>query len=129
MLIGAYCARDRNITANAFDEARRRLHNFGFIGLTDNYNASVCLLSRMYGITPQRFMFGAHARPGSSHANKPLIGGGERVSRDYWKQIQPGDDPLDWQVWTLAKEIFHANLQRYGFWEMDYRKLEHGIQA
>ena len=58
MLIGAYCARDRNITVNAFDEAKRRLQNFGFVGLTDNYNASVCLLCRMYGVAPRPFMFG-----------------------------------------------------------------------
>ena len=29
----------------------------------------------------------------------------------------------------MVKLLFNARLQQYGFWEMEYRKLEHGIQA
>ena len=52
MLVGAYCARDRNLTQHAFEEAQRRLHNFAFVGLTDNFDASTCLFCRMYNIKP-----------------------------------------------------------------------------
>lgn len=52
MLVGAYCARDRNLTKHVFEEAQRRLHNFAFVGLTDNFDASACLFCRMYNITP-----------------------------------------------------------------------------
>ena len=81
MLIGAYCARDRNLTANAFEEAKRRLYNFAFVGLTDAFNASACLLCRMYGITPQPFMF-SHARSMETQKRHPLIGGGDRVPKE-----------------------------------------------
>ena len=47
----------------------------------------------------------------------------------YWSKILPSDDPLDWELYQTAKELFSARLQLYGFWEMQYRKLEHGIQA
>lgn len=75
MLIGAYCARDRNITVNAFDEAKRRLQNFGFVGLTDNYNASVCLLCRMYGVVPRPFMFGTDTNGIGFWKNLEIIDG------------------------------------------------------
>lgn len=54
------------------------------------------------------YIEGAHARPGASHAHKPLIGGGERVSKEYWKQIKPGDDPLDWQIWMMVSVMTHV---------------------
>eukprot|EP00041_Stephanoeca_diplocostata_P023968 m.599112 g.599112 ORF g.599112 m.599112 type:complete len:469 (+) comp22423_c0_seq35:254-1660(+) len=123
MLIGAYCARTRNITQHAFEEARRRLSTMGFVGLTDAFDASSCLFCRMFNVTPQPYMFGssAQARPGSDHKKHPLPGGGVRVSKDYWQRLSPSVDPLDWEIYTMAKSLFLARLQHYGLYDMDYR--------
>eukprot|EP00040_Diaphanoeca_grandis_P006728 m.38441 g.38441 ORF g.38441 m.38441 type:complete len:456 (+) comp17917_c0_seq1:220-1587(+) len=130
MLVGAYCARNRNLTQHAFSEARRRLINMAFVGLTDNFDASACLFCRMYNITPQRFMFGkrARARPMEDQVHRALPGGGERVGRDEWTTLLPSVDPLDFELWTIAQDIFMARLQEYGLYEIDYRMIEKGIK-
>eukprot|EP00038_Savillea_parva_P031995 m.92710 g.92710 ORF g.92710 m.92710 type:complete len:479 (-) comp9970_c0_seq2:479-1915(-) len=131
MLIGAYCARTRNITVHAFDEAIRRLQAMAFVGLTDAFDASACLFCRMFNVTPQPFMFGkrAHARPGQSHHSHQLPGGGQRVPTTYAEQLDPAVDPLDHVVYEMAKQLFMSRLQQYGLWDQDYRMLERGIQA
>lgn len=131
MLIGAYCARTRNVTVHAFEEAARRLESMAFVGLTDAFDASACLFCRMYGVTPQPFMFGkrAHARPGQTHRQHELPGGGTRVPPSYAAQLDPIVDPMDHVLYQLATQIFLARLQQYGLWEQDYRLLERGIQA
>lgn len=49
MLVGDDCSVPLNITRAIFEEAERRLHNMAFVGLTDAFNASVCLFHHMYG--------------------------------------------------------------------------------
>lgn len=131
MLIGAYCARTRNITVHAFEEASRRLESMAFVGLTDAFDASACLFSRMFNVTPQPYMFGkrAHARPGQDHHRHELPGGGTRVPSRYALTLDAAVDPMDQVLYQMAKQIFLARLQQYGLWEMDYRLLERGIQA
>ena len=57
-----------------------------------------------------------------------LPGGGERVAKEYWKQLSVSSDPLDWEIYTTARQIFMARLQQFGLYDMEYRKLERGIQ-
>ena len=42
-----------------------------------------------------------------------LPGGGERVAKEYWKQLSVSSDPLDWEIYTTARQIFMARLQQY----------------
>lgn len=100
-----------------------------FVGMTTNQNATACLFSRMFGLEPQPFMFGAQARPGRIHNRMPLPGGGERVPSNHWQTLKPSIDPLDWQIWMSATRIFFSRLQEYGLWTENYRELERGMQC
>lgn len=62
MLLGAACASHRRITKADKEEAYRRLSRMAFVGLTDAFNASVCLLFHMYEGDMREWMFGTHAR-------------------------------------------------------------------
>ena len=111
-----------------FEEALRRVDALAFVGLLEHWNATACLWCHMAGVAPMRHFFGAHARPGTLH-RQPLPGGGERVPSDYWRgRLQPGDDPLDWEVYMAASRLFFSRLQAYGLWQPDWRALERGVQ-
>lgn len=64
MLVGRYCADNWLVDRKDFELAKARVHELAFVGLTDAYNMSVCLLYHMYQGQPQEWMFAAHARPG-----------------------------------------------------------------
>lgn len=49
MLLGDDCSVPIPITRAVYEEAERRLYNMAFVGLTDAFNASVCLFHHMYG--------------------------------------------------------------------------------
>ena len=111
-----------------------------FIGLTDAYNASVCLLYHMYEGEMKEWMFATHARKAEDTLAKEGAVmadrlGGLRVDRDYWfgngvfcetsplnrtvtfphrHKLQPEDDPNDWEVYLMAKRLFLARLQVSG---------------
>ncbi len=60
-----------------------------FVGLTDAYNASVCLLYHMYEGEMKEWMFATHARKAEDTLAKEGAVmadrlGGLRVDRDYW---------------------------------------------
>ena len=81
-----------------------------FIGLTDAYNASVCLMYHMFEGEMKEWMFAAHARKAEDVAREeglemPERGGGKRVERDYWKKLRKTDDANDWELFTLAKKV------------------------
>jgi hypothetical protein len=64
MLLGEYCGLDINITKAMFDEALRRVHRLAFVGLTDAFNASVCLFHHQFGGVPDESQFTTHTRNG-----------------------------------------------------------------
>ena len=70
-----------------------------------------------------------NVRPMEDHAKRgSLPGGGERAAKEHWEQLSVSSDPLDWEIYTTARQIFMARLQQYGLYDIDYRKLERGIQ-
>lgn len=75
---------------------RRLRDGAAFIGLTEQWNLSVCLLHKMFGGTCQQFELGPDPQP----HNLSEMGG----FRDIW------DAPL----YTEAEKIFQANLLLYG---------------
>jgi hypothetical protein len=60
-----------------------------FVGLTDAYNASVCLLYHMFEGEMKEWMFSTHARKAEDMAQTEGLemtdrNGGMRVDRTYW---------------------------------------------
>ena len=52
-----YCGEYLNITRAMFEEAKRRVLNLDFLGMTDAFNASVCLFHHQFGGKPQEWSF------------------------------------------------------------------------
>lgn len=113
--------------------------NLEFVGLTDAFNASVCLWHHQFGGTPQEWMFqsvgkvrsGAFmfeqaqkAKEQKSKEFEPLPGGGDRAHPSAWKKIPIAYDPLDYQVYQMAKTLFVARLQKFGLWHPDYKAMK-----
>eukprot|EP00055_Hartaetosiga_balthica_P001882 m.138846 g.138846 ORF g.138846 m.138846 type:complete len:297 (-) comp17274_c0_seq1:139-1029(-) len=73
-----------------------------FVGLTDEWEASICLFHAMYGgfITHHEML---NTRPKA----KIFDDGG-------WQQIHYMEDPYDWMVYMEAKRIFIHRLETYG---------------
>lgn len=128
MLLGDDCSVPLNITEALFDEAHRRLLNMPFVGLTDAFNASVCLFHHMHGGVPEEYMFTTHSRSGEGllkKKNKLLqCKVGYRLPRDTWKRLPTDIDPVDFRLFNAAKTIFAARLQRHGLWKPDYPKMK-----
>ncbi len=88
-MLHQYCAARINISQTMLEEALRRVNRMAFVGLTDAYNASVCLLYHMFEGEMKEWMFATHARKAEDIAAKEGLemkerNGGFRVSRDYW---------------------------------------------
>jgi hypothetical protein len=133
MILGEYCGEILNITNAMKEEALRRVLSMDFVGLTDAFNASVCLFHHQYGGTPQEWMFqsvggvrsGVHLF--DNHGTEKVErfpGAGKRVHPDVWKQIPIEDDALDFEIYELAKRIFVARLQKHGLWHPDYVRMK-----
>lgn len=117
MLVGGQCGMYMNITEEIRSMANERMRALAFVGITDAYNASVCLFHHMWGGTPQPHMF-ANARPATAHRKKwkphKLPGGGLQVRPSTWHNLSSTDDPDDFALFLLAKSIFLHRLREYG---------------
>eukprot|EP00729_Bicosta_minor_P004787 gene4787-12527_t len=133
MMLGEYCGEILNITQAMKEEAVRRTLNLEFVGLTDAFNASVCLFHHQFGGTPEEWMFqsvggvrsGVHLfdNHGTGKVEK-FPGKGARVHPDTWKEIPTTDDSLDFEIYELAKRLFVSRLQKFGLWHPDYFKMK-----
>lgn len=141
MLLGEYCGEYLNISHDMMDEALRRVMNMEFVGLTDAFNASVCLWHHQFGGVPQEWMFqsvgkvrsskflfeqteNAKAKGGVHLDPDPLPGGGNRVLPAYFDKIPIENESLDWQVYQLASKLFVSRLQKFGLWHPDYKAMK-----
>jgi len=125
MMVGRLCADGRSVTEGVLAEAKTVLETtVAFVGLTDAFNASVCLFHHMHGGMPQPYMFETVGGLRSSKfltsgykkskKYKPLPGGGERVPPEAWRTIAPEDDPMDMQLYAFARNLFVQRMKKYG---------------
>jgi hypothetical protein len=104
MLTGQECG---SRTAPDYEKALRRLeHDYAFIGITDEYDLSVCLFHAMFPTLGKcrevefgNARVGSNHTPGSKYDAASLLGDG----------FAPGDGP----IYAKALEIFQANLKKY----------------
>jgi len=108
MLTGDRCLPESHptqpINNTVVDLAKERLRSFAFVGLTEEWDLSVCLFSVMTGSSCHKRMF-PNVRPGRKHESgrmydvRPLNG---------FKDIGDG------MVYEEAKKIFYQQLDTYG---------------
>jgi len=108
MLTGDSCLPESHptqpINNTVVDLAKERLRSFAFVGLTEEWDLSVCLFSVMTGSSCHKRMF-PNVRPGRKHESgrmydvRPLNG---------FKDIGDG------MVYEEAKKIFYQQLDTYG---------------
>jgi hypothetical protein len=128
MMIGQTCAGVRQLKETDYVEAEKRLDgDIRFVGLTDAFNASVCLFHHMFGGKPLPYMFQTVGRERSSdflfkeYKNtkkyKPLPGGGERVPSSAWQTVSLSQDPYDARLYKKGRELFVERLKQYGLFD------------
>jgi hypothetical protein len=118
MLLGGQCGMFHNITPTMFQNAKKYVKMLAFVGLTDHYNASVCLFHDMLGGVPQPHMF-MNARPAAAHREshklRNLPGGGTQEKPTAWRTLSPLDDPMDFELFEHAQDIFIARLREHRY--------------
>jgi hypothetical protein len=92
------------------EEAKRILHTFHFVGLTEYWDISVCLAHFMSGhlnFEPGEFI---NVRPGSASEKEK-----EKERSELLKLMMTGDffDWADHELYNEGKKIFLNNLKRY----------------
>ena len=129
MLLGSNCASKQEINERNYGFAEKRLRDeLQFVGLTDAFNASVCLFHHQFGGLPLPYMFQSVGRERSSdflfkeYKNtkkyKPLPGGGDRVPSAAWAQLSPDDDPFDSRLYNAGKSLFIERLKQYNLYDI-----------
>jgi hypothetical protein len=86
------------------DLAKRRLQTgFSFIGMTDQWELSICLFNTMFNQECRAFQF---------HDSRPT--NGQQGKTDYDTSVLRGyTDPYDNEVFSVGRKIFEANLAKY----------------
>lgn len=44
------------------------------------------------------------------------------------KNISTAEDPLDWELYVLARELFVARLEAYGLWQPNYEAIREAMK-
>merc|ERR1712150_223969 len=93
-----------NVTSSMITDAIRRLHEgFAFVGLTEDWNMSICLFHAMFGSSCQKRDFldfrSPSKKPGQLFSTAKLKG---------WK------DPYDGPLFAEVVSIYKENLKVYG---------------
>jgi len=128
MLLGQNCASISSVGESDLARGITRIkEEVKFVGLTDSFNASVCLFHHMHGGTPLPYMFQSVGRERSSKflfhnykdtkKYKPLPGGGDRVPPEAWMDLKEEDDALDSRLYKEARTLFVRRLKEYGLWD------------
>jgi hypothetical protein len=107
MLIGKECS-DRQGTQADLQLALARVSSLGFVGLTGEWDLSICLFHAMYGgdCLPVEFR---NVRPGLQKYNDTAY---DPVSIGLGN-YNPGNESWDNIVYAAAKDTFWKNIQRY----------------
>jgi hypothetical protein len=86
MLTGSMCANPTPLTSEDLQLALENLRGFSFVGLTEAYNASICLFHHQHGgdIFPFEFAYVREAPPFVEGEDFRLPGGSKRVNPKIW---------------------------------------------
>jgi hypothetical protein len=125
MLLGQSCSANWHAEDKDIAQAKQVVDKaFVFVGLTEAFNASVCLFHHMFGGRPRKYSFQAVGLERSTNflfehyhrtpKYKPLPGGGERVPVATWKTVPPTTDPADWELFRHTAKLFARRLRDYG---------------
>eukprot|EP00051_Salpingoeca_urceolata_P007043 m.93415 g.93415 ORF g.93415 m.93415 type:complete len:402 (-) comp15092_c0_seq1:172-1377(-) len=124
MILGEYCARVEPISPSMLVEAVRRVtSSFAFVGLVEEWDASVCLFHAMNGGEPgvveyqnsrsYSYRYEAAGLPMAAK-NRPRAGNATFAAADDWKKLSEKTDPDDWQVYQAVRKRFYHELSSYG---------------
>jgi hypothetical protein len=109
MLTGNKCAALVRPTLDDLAEAKRRLTTaLGFVGLTEYYNESVCLLHAMFDGGPPRPSSFSNSRPTAYFQNGYIS---DQASGHLPREV----DPLDADLFAAAEKLFVDRLVAHGF--------------
>eukprot|EP01041_Mallomonas_annulata_P004688 gene4688-9291_t len=110
MVLGYSCAFNISLTDEELYEAKRRLiYDFAFIGLTEEYTASVQLFHKQFGVSDPRVLKyeNIHLRKNTAHTKQ----------RDLSLKIQLNNanfkDRFDDEIYKLASRIFYSRCVHY----------------
>lgn len=106
MLTGSKCAANEPVDEQRLQRAVDTLRQAAFVGLTDEWNDSICLLHAMLG-----GKMAAHSFRNVRSTDEVLHKTGGQVEDD---DISPDDDPYDWQLFLVAKSLFRLRQKHYG---------------
>lgn len=107
MLTGSMCAADVPVDEARLGRAVETMRRAAFVGITDEWNDSICLFHAMYGITLSAHYF-MNVRDSSKLVE------GNYTSKDAERVLTPSDDPYDWQLFLAVKSLFRERQRLYG---------------
>lgn len=100
---GFSCGQRSEPTQSETETAIERLRSdFAFVGITDQWDLSICLFSKMFNTSCHAYQF-SNTRPGTL-ANKKMY---------HTRGLDGYVDKHDGQLYNEAVEIFNQNLKRY----------------
>lgn len=111
---GFHCAVDVEVTSEMTEAAIALLDGAAFVGLTEEWNDSICLFHAMYGgeLNPHSFS-NVRSTNDFAFAKKEQEATGEAY-RPTPTHVDPGDDPHDWAFYLAAKALYRKRQRQYG---------------
>lgn len=106
MLLGRKCWDEKKLNADDADQAIKILESqFAFVGLTEEWDLSVCLFHKMHGGKCHSREF-TNLRPGEKH----------NIMHGYDAQHILGGftDEMDGKLYARAKQLFWSNIDKFG---------------
>eukprot|EP00045_Choanoeca_perplexa_P013816 m.158373 g.158373 ORF g.158373 m.158373 type:complete len:300 (-) comp16467_c0_seq13:115-1014(-) len=110
MLTGSKCAEDSTVDEACINRAIANLKRAAFVGITDEWDSSICLFHAMFGGKQLPIEF-HNVRPTNSSSGAEKFGA---YSRDDISSIRPEDDPGDWRLYQAALALFRQRQREYG---------------
>jgi len=112
MLSGHKCTElDYHPSSDDVHRAQMTLETeFAFVGLTEEYDLSVCLFHKMFGSDCHEREF-LNTRPGVGHFTSVLPGQGYQAYDT--SALEGFEDLLDQHVWTTAQSLFWNNVKKF----------------
>jgi hypothetical protein len=108
MLVGKQCGDRAQGTQADLQLALARVNHLGFVGLTHEWDLSICLFHAMYGgdCLPVEF---SNLRPGVAHGSGDTYDLSSVGLGDY----NPGNESWDFIVHDAAEEVFWKSIRKF----------------